>query len=248
MDKNYYREYFELERYHWWFQVRSKILESTLDKFAKKGENKIINIGVATGATSEMLGSYGKVESLEYDKSCIEFVNQRTNLNIKHGSILELAYHDNLFDIVCAFDVIEHVNDDRKAVSEMIRVCKPGGIVCITVPAFMSLWSHHDVINHHFKRYRISEVVRLFDDKSNIVFKSYFNTILFPPILLMRVFTRIFPNIITRSGSGSDFTLIKYNFINKIFYSLFLAEKYLLKVFQRLPFGVSLFIIYRKPL
>jgi len=82
-------------------------------------------------------------------------------------------------------NVIEHVDDDKTSVNEMYRVCKSNGNVFITVPAFMSLWSEHDEVNQHKRRYRLNEVKTLFKDRAGkILFSSYFNSILFIPILL----------------------------------------------------------------
>ena len=154
MDKNYYKEYYHLEREHWWFQARGKILLKHLKcVFQGQPNIRILNIGAATGRSSELLMQLGDVTSVEFDTDCYEFSRDFVKIPIVQGSILDLAFSDDTFDLVCAFDVIEHVEDDTLAVSEMRRVCKPGGVMCVTVPAFMFLWSEHDVVNHHFRRY-----------------------------------------------------------------------------------------------
>jgi ubiquinone/menaquinone biosynthesis C-methylase UbiE len=129
--------------------VRLEILKQELQKIIVSNNQKlkILNIGIATGKTSEMLAEFGEVTSIEYDSVCAEFVRQKLNIEVIEGSILELPFEDNYFDFVCAFDVVEHVENDKKAISEMKRVCKQKGKICITVPAFQSLWSHHDEIN-----------------------------------------------------------------------------------------------------
>jgi len=92
-----------------------------------------------------MLEKFGDVTSIEYDEDCCQFLNEVLHIPALQGSITELEFEDNSFDLVCAFDVIEHVEDDSKAASEMLRVCKKDGLVFATVPAFMLLWSEHDV-------------------------------------------------------------------------------------------------------
>jgi 2-polyprenyl-3-methyl-5-hydroxy-6-metoxy-1,4-benzoquinol methylase len=175
VNKDYYAEYFKLERTHWWFKVREKIIEDVIKKhISTGGDFSILNIGAATGRTSEMLSKYGVVTSLEYDEDCCVFTRQKLNIPIIHGSILELPFADNSFDLVCAFDVIEHVADDSLGVREMERVCKSTGNIFITVPAFAGLWSHHDVVNQHFRRYRMPQILNLFRSLNNgrVVFKS----------------------------------------------------------------------------
>jgi SAM-dependent methyltransferase len=246
MDSNYYKEYFTLERNHWWFKVRGKIILFLIDKSLAKKVNTnltILNVGAATGRTSEILSKYGKVTSLEYDKECCDFVKANLNVEITNGSILELPYKDNCFDLVCAFDVIEHVEDDRLALSEMKRVCKTGGLIAVTVPAFMSLWSHHDVVNHHYRRYTKTNLLKVFSTNHlHMTIGTYYNTILFLPIFIFRLFTKIIPKKWIRSGAGSDATLTnEKGFVNSMMYNIFNIELFLLK-FIKFPFGVSIFI------
>jgi 2-polyprenyl-3-methyl-5-hydroxy-6-metoxy-1,4-benzoquinol methylase len=250
MDKNYYKEYYVLEREHWWFRARAKIISNLISKRIKNQEInklKILNIGAATGKTSEILSEFGTVTSLEYDKECCDFANDTLNLNIINGSILELPFADGEFDMVCALDVIEHVEDDFLAVSEMKRVCKSGGLVVVTVPAFMLLWSNHDEVNHHFRRYTMSNLKEIFSKLNLTTVKAtYFNTLLFLPILAFRLISKLIPAKFIRVGAGSDATLHTSNSISsKVLYQIFKSELALLNLFN-LPFGVSIFIISSK--
>jgi SAM-dependent methyltransferase len=263
LTKDYYKNYYHLERNHWWFVVRLEILKQEIQKIIVSKNNldtnldnntklKILNIGIATGKTSEMLSDFGEVISVEYDAICAEFVRQKLNIEVIEGSILELPFEENSFDFVCAFDVIEHVEDDKKAISEMKRVCKKNGKICITVPAFQSLWSHHDEINQHFKRYKMNEVENLFDLQSEkgsfkILRKTYFNSFLFIPIWLFRKLNFLIPQKLIRKGAGSDFEIYKENaFLDSILKGIFRIEK---KLFQKnisFPFGVSLLFFVEK--
>ena len=114
-----------------------------------------------------------------------------------------------------------------------------------TVPAFMELWSKHDEVNHHFRRYRKEGFIALFKQEE-LVFASYFNSLLFTPIYAMRMFSKLFPKKLHREGSGSDFGLVKSPLLNKIFYQLFLSENILLSRRISFPFGVSLLGLWRK--
>src|SRR5688572_26761955 len=110
MNKEYYREYYDYERYNWWFKVRYRIIDYFLKKYLPIRDNiRILNIGVATGRSTEILMKYGDVTSLEYDAECCEFTRDVLQIEVIQGSILELPFSDKQFDIVCAFDVIEHV-------------------------------------------------------------------------------------------------------------------------------------------
>jgi ubiquinone/menaquinone biosynthesis C-methylase UbiE len=248
MDSNYYKEYYSLERNHWWFKARGKIIMMLIGKQLKQKTNlKVLNIGAATGKSSELLSKFGTVTSLEYDIECCDFANQQLQMNITQGSISELPYADNSFDLVCAFDVIEHVEDDVLAIAEMKRVCNTGGSIVVTVPAFMSLWSQHDVVNHHFRRYTKKNLSSLFHaNKIAPEFATYFNTILFIPIYLFRQISKTIPSKWIRKGAGSDATITnEKGFVNGLMYKIFSLELIPLS-FIKFPFGVSIFLSTQK--
>jgi SAM-dependent methyltransferase len=249
MEKAYYTEYYRLEREHWWFRARNEMIINHLRQIMPQNRAlKILNIGAATGRSSEMLSTLGKVESLEYDTDCCEFARRELKMEVVQGSILELPYPTEMFDIVCAFDVIEHVADDKTSVAEMRRVCKTGGIMCVTVPAFMFLWSEHDVVNHHFRRYTGAQIIDLFENTNQKIYHTYFNTGLFFPIAGFRLLSRLLPK---RKSVGeettSDFGVLKNGFINKLLYRVFKSENYFLQKQWHLPVGVSILSSWRKP-
>jgi SAM-dependent methyltransferase len=252
MDKEYYKEYYHLERKNWWFTVRSKILADRIATFFPKNTQKqVLNVGVATGATSEMLAQFGQVMSVEYDKDCYEFTKTILKTPLINGSILEMPFENLHYDLVCAFDVIEHVEDDLKAVQEMKRVCKKGGYVMVTVPAFMSLWGQHDVVNQHYRRYRLHELEQLFlaDNDGIITYKNYFNSLLFPPIFLARTAMKFLAKFTKpkREGAGSDHTLIdEDSVILKILENIFETERKLLQKAWKFPVGVSAVLVWKK--
>ena len=249
MDKAYYEEYYHLERKHWWFRARMNILRSMVaSRIKPSGDLRILNAGAATGATSEMLQEFGEVTSLEFDTECYEVLKGLVSGEVVNESLTALPFEDNSFDLVCAFDVIEHIEDDNLALSEIWRVLKGNGQVFITVPAFMSLWSHHDVVNHHFRRYtksNLSELVR--HNRFNIEFVSYFNSALFLPILAFRTLSNALSLGKSRKGSGSDFESAGSNkLLDPALYAIFNSEKGLLSRGMHFPFGVSAMLIARK--
>ncbi len=242
MDKAYYKSYYDYERNHWWFRARSEILSWYIVKnVAKERKLKILNVGVATGATTSMLQRMGDVTSLEYEQDCIDFVKDKVDFEIIQGSILQLPFMDNQFDLVCAFDVIEHVEDDKLAAKEMARVCVPGGSVMVTVPAFMSLWSEHDEINHHFRRYTQSSLLTTFQSVKGgaVKFISYFNSILFVPIFLARKLSNIFSRKQNES-MHSDFEKFNPGILNNALFQIMKSEELFHSARIKLPVGVSL--------
>ena len=256
MEREYFNKYFHYERSHWYFKARNKIILNHIKslKTNNNGKLKILNIGVGTGYTSELLEELGQVKSIEYDKESCDLVKQKTKLDITHGSITNLPYEEGSFDIVCAFDVIEHVQNDCLAFKEMRRVCKKSGYIVITVPAFMSLWSSHDVINHHFRRYLKRDIEKLID-RNNLDshYTSYFNFLLFIPIFVYRKIKNFRKLFITNNYSEknySDFEVMNngiFSFLHKLFFSIFYSENLVIKYGKFcFPFGVSIISSSRK--
>lgn len=254
MDERFYQEYAELEKSHWWFTARLEILkklltDTILPRFSTKPgtELKILNAGVATGGTTFMLNQLGEVTSLEYDRDCCQYL-ESVGIEPVNASLTELPFADNSFDIVCSFDVIEHIADHEKALSEIKRVLTEDGQAFITVPAFMFLWSHHDDINHHERRYTKTELEDVFKSVGfDISFSSYFNTIMFLPILFVRMVAKLLPSRGDGQSTGSDGEILKDNrLVNSILHRVFAAEKYALARKISFPVGVSALVIASK--
>lgn len=244
LDSQYAQEYYAQEREHWWYVVREKILVQALrSKIGPGAGLRVLNVGAATGRSSQALAAFGEVTSVEYDPVLCEFLRTRLRIEVIQASVTELPFADDSFDLVCAFDVIEHVQDDGLAAAELARVCRPGGTVAITVPAFQSLWSQHDEINHHFRRYLSPDVGLLFAGKLRLEYATYFNSLLFVPIWVYRMLSRWLPK---PPGSGSDFQAINpKSLVNRFFYAVFSLELLCLR-FLRFPLGVSLLHLYSK--
>jgi SAM-dependent methyltransferase len=243
MKNDYVKEYSRLETSHWWFLVRKKIILQSLSKHIfKNGNKKILNIGAAAGATSQWLAAFGKVSSIENEPLFLEHL-RNNNIDVTEASAEQLPFADNSFDLVCAFDVVEHIADDKKALAEMQRVCKPDGKICITVPACQFLWGRHDVANGHKRRYTFASLKQQLPADTAIVYSTYFNTLLFLPVYFARKIDWL---IAGKKAATSDFESFKSNGISgAVCKFIFGLEVYLLKI-MRLPFGVSLLVLLEK--
>lgn len=248
MHPEYYEEYYRNEREHWWFRARERILSSVVGRLLEARmlgrKASILNVGAATGRSSEWLGEHGEVLSLEYDQACCEATRARTGLSIVHGSALNLPWPSETFDIVCAFDVIEHVEDDAMAVRELLRVLRPGGAVVVTVPAFSFLWSEHDDVNRHFRRYSLPQLRALFAN-ARIMSSTYFNSLLFFPIAMHRMAQKVVRSMRGQSSAQlkSDFARSRFLFMGRALEFVFATERHLVARNIRLPFGVSALLI-----
>jgi len=245
VEKKFYQIYYEQERKHWWFKVRANILINQIKKLGLKSNSKILNVGACTYKTSELLEAFGKVISVEFDEDCCAFVKQKLGKEMIQASATALPFADNSFDLICAFDVIEHIENDALAIQEIKRVTKENGFVFLSVPAYQFLWSYHDVVNHHFRRYTLKNLLSLVaPPKNKIIKKTYFNSILFAPILILRLLSKFKSNKVEAEKSNLE-VFDNNKLINRIFYKLFSIEVSLLNK-MNFPFGVSIMLLYRK--
>lgn len=239
MDKNYVQQYAGLEKSHWWFQSRAKIISKILGKFLPAPPLRILNIGAAGGETSNWLSTFGKVISVEHEQDFLSFL-RREGHDVVEASVTHLPFPNENFDLVCAFDVLEHVEDDAQAMKEIKRVCKSGGFICLTVPADRKLWSAHDVVNKHFRRYQQADFKAL-GKSLHPQYISYFNCFLYLPVWIARAWSNRM-----KISDRSDFETFKSDGLtNKLFGSIFSLEARLMPAI-RFPFGVSLFGLWKK--
>ncbi len=249
MNDAYVKQYASLERQHWWFRVRRQIILRSIKHTCprKSIPLHILNVGAAGGASSEWLGDLGHVVSLENDPFFISFLREN-KIEVVEGSADQLPFPDNSFDLVCAFDVLEHVKNDTTAMSEFLRVCKPGGTITVTVPALKMLWSYHDELNGHYRRYSkrsLQLVLDKFPGKTTMEIR-FFNFLLFLPVLLARKIANLSSG--QKISGQSDFTYYKTSsFFNKVLEKIFGLELKLPR-FLKFPFGVSLVAVMKKDL
>ena len=191
MDKVLYRQYFEIEDRHWWFVGRKAIVLGLLDSYLPEGSQRVVlDAGCGTGGLLKDLQRYGKVVAADFSEEAVKFCKLR-GYSICQCSVLKTPFRADSFDFIVGLDVLEHLEEDLVALQELYRICKTGGYLCVTVPAFQFLWSAHDELNHHKRRYtKLQLKAQLRSARFQVLRCSYFNSFLFPFILLGRVFGR----------------------------------------------------------
>ncbi|HEY4827620.1 MAG TPA: class I SAM-dependent methyltransferase [Solirubrobacteraceae bacterium] len=153
MDQRLMSAMLELDDRHWWYRGRRRIIGAELDRLPLPPGAEVLDAGCGSGRTLEELARYGEVHGIELDEGAASVARERGCGEVLVGRLEELPWGDGYFDLITCLDVIEHTPDDRVTLRELRRVCKPGGFLLVTVPAYQGLWSTHDVANHHYRRY-----------------------------------------------------------------------------------------------
>lgn len=244
METNYYAEYYYYEERHWYFIARRRILLDLLTRAVPPdGTRRVLDIGCGTGIILPDLQRWGTVTGLDSSPVALDFCRQRGAACVRDGSATATGVPDVSQDIVTSLDVIEHVADDAAAVAECARVLVPGGTLLLTVPALPALWSHHDVINQHRRRYRAPELARLLQGAGlTVTTLSHFNTVLLPAVVAVRALQKLR----ARTLEAKHDMHLPPAPVNALLTHLFAAERFWLRG-ATLPLGVSLVCLAKKP-
>ncbi|XVX18760.1 class I SAM-dependent methyltransferase [Actinomycetota bacterium] len=225
---------------YWWYRARAGLLETALGSYAD-GAQRILDVGSADGPSVAWLDAPEKV-SLDVDPRGLRPGDVC-------GSVLELPFADGSFDVVGAFDVIEHCDPESTAVAELARVLRPGGRLLFSVPAYQWAWTHFDVENGHYRRYTRPRAVAAAEGAGLRVERSthIFATV-FPMFAAERLKNRLVERFNPRDGGPADIASVPE--VSPAVSSALMA---LCRVDQRLlggrdlPFGSSVVVAATKP-
>jgi SAM-dependent methyltransferase len=231
---------FEVEETNWWYRGRRALVTKWVRRhFQARGRPlQILDIACATGMSFRFLSQFGAIRGIDISRETIRLCKTRGIDRIVQCDAMKLPFRDQSFDVVLALDALEHFPDDELAIREIRRVARPDALVLVTVPAYMFLWSPHDVAYHHFRRYTRGELGRKLERGGLKLNKlSYYSMSVLPPVFVMRKLRG------AAQGDGpahSDFFLKLPRPIESALYGVMRAEIGLMDAVS-LPFGVSLF-------
>jgi SAM-dependent methyltransferase len=242
MDRDYEQQTFQAEDRHWWYRGRRRVLERVLDGLALSEPLRILDAGCGSGRNMVDLARRGTVTGVELSEPSVEKARERGCGEVIEGSVLEMPFADASFDLAVSLDVIEHLEDDLGALRELRRVVAPGGALLLTVPAYGWLWSGHDEINHHQRRYTqrslrtVAEQAGWRQERT-----SYFNSLLLPVAVLLRVLDRF-----NRKTTESSLDLwVPPEPVNRTLEVPLTLESQMIARGGRIPAGLSLLSVFR---
>jgi SAM-dependent methyltransferase len=188
-----------------------------------------------------MLQRFGALDAFELDDAARDIAKSKLPIDVKSGMLPDgIPYAPGQFDVVAAFDVLEHVEKDVESLARLGEQLSPGGRLIMTVPANPWLWSKHDETHHHFRRYtRASLTSALKRAGLEPVRISYFNTLLFPLIAGLRLARKAFG--VTENADDA----MPGPVMNGIFKAIFGLESHMIGRVS-MPVGVSLLAVAKR--
>lgn len=236
MDPDKFREVAKIEERYWWHVARRRILQKVLDSLGLRPGARLLEAGCGSGGNLSLLARFGELHAFEPDDLARAMANRRAVIRVEKGALPSAVPFAGPFDLIVMLDVLEHIDDDVEALLGLRRHLGEGGRLLLTVPAFAALWSHHDVIAHHRRRYSLSSLQRTLQSAGFAVeYATYFNSLLFPLVYLAKKagnFSR------PRGGDRR----VPPSPLNRLLTAVFASERFLLPR-CRLPFGVSALVV-----
>ncbi len=238
---------------HWWFAGRTRSLLNMMDRVIKpNGQKRVLDIGCGAGNMFHHLARYGPVVGVDNNPKPLAVALDR-GYDVREGEAENLPFEDDSFEVVALLDTVEHCDDDRAILQECYRVCAPGGYMIVTVPAFMWLWSHNDVLNDHKRRYTNKDLRLALAEPGFETHRITYNNFLVFPLAAAMVLLR------RRAGQEPELGSPHFDdesyqvemepappLLNAILSAVTWTEAQILR-WINLPVGTSIICIARKP-
>ncbi|PYN81902.1 MAG: SAM-dependent methyltransferase [Candidatus Rokuibacteriota bacterium] len=239
MDSRYVSVHIEEDRLHWWFRGRLAVITATLRRALPPRPVRLLELGCGTGNVLAALSEFGEAVGMETHPELIAAA-RAAGLDVRTGRLPEdLGVAPGWAEVVLLLDVIEHVDDDGAALAAACRAVAAGGLLVVTVPAYRWLWSGHDEVLGHRRRYTAAGLRAVVERAGFSVLRvSYFNSLLFPMVALVRLWKGL------RGDRGHDLRRPAAP-LNRLLERVFAFERHLVPRVA-LPFGASLLLIGRR--
>ncbi|MFM1781942.1 MAG: hypothetical protein RLZZ181_739 [Pseudomonadota bacterium] len=240
------REFQEMaldEESHWWFSGRRLLIREFLHKIDLPENSLILEVGCGTGGNLNMLSSFGTVYAFEKNNLAriIAIDKSQHRIQVSNGSCPnEIPQYDHKFDLICLFDVLEHIKEDNETILKLSKFLAQNGKIVITVPAYQWLFGKHDRALKHFRRYSRRGILHL-THATNLEIQriTHFNFFLAVPIICARILSNYL------NAPNSKKTPQLPGIINLILFKIFSLEKFILNKFNMF-FGISILVILKK--
>jgi SAM-dependent methyltransferase len=244
VDSAEYQAMLALDDRHWWYRGRRRIVRTVLDSLDIRDGERLLDAGSGSGRTLDELAAYGRVSGIELDARGVEAARSRGHLDVARAPIEAIPHPDGCFAAVTCLDVLEHTLDDVRSLRELRRVTRAGGVLLVTVPAYPRLWSRHDEVNGHHRRYT-RRTLRAAAAAAGwrVERMTGFNAVYLLPAAAVRIARRDRD----RDGRSSSELALTPSALNGVLELPLRAEAALIARGMSLPAGLSLLAVLRAP-
>ncbi len=243
VEKAYELQTLGAEDRHWWYRGRRRLLHRVIQRLGLPPGARILDAGCGSGRNMVELARYGIVSGIELSPVSVEAARARGVGEVVAGSITETPFDDESFDLAVCLDVIEHLEDDRAALRELRRVVARGGALIVTVPAYQWLWSSHDTVNQHHRRYTRSTLLAAAAGAGwRCERVTHFNSLLLPIAIALRALERVRP---PASGGSPDLWIPPAPLNRALEQPLHIEAAIIGRNGHALPAGLSLLAVLR---
>jgi len=247
MEHEHQQRYYELGKSYWWLAGKYRIIDDAVARRFRplRPAPTVLDLGCGPGNLLDFLAPHGEVYGSDYSSDALQFCAGRGYRRLFRADFHSLPIRDESFDLVTCIDVLEHLQDDRRAMGELHRILRPSGTLVVSVPAFQMLWGDHDTLYGHYRRYTTGEVrAKLEGAGFRISTLTYFEPLFFVPLWIYRNLKKV----LVRDGGiekRDDFVSLPGP-INTALTHMIAAERFAIR-HVRFPFGVTLLAIAEKP-
>lgn len=242
MNETYELKYHRIEEKYWWFIARRDMIFRLIKHLNIRKNSKILDIGCSGGRLIKCLGLKGfrNIYGIDISQKAINLCKKNGMKNVFIMDCAKTNFSNETFDIIIASDILEHIKNDASALAEWGRIMKPGGKLIIFVPASDLLWSEHDELSHHYRRYTKSQLITALKKFNfNVLKSSYWNCSLFFPMVIFKSLQHIF---LKKKNKKSDHLYELNIIISKMLLILLKFENSALE-YLNFPFGTSIFAL-----
>ncbi|MBL8765834.1 MAG: class I SAM-dependent methyltransferase [Planctomycetes bacterium] len=235
-------EVYRGEADHWWFAARRAIFGRVLDAWLRgKTVRRVLDLGPGFGVNAPVLTPRGRWIPLDVATPSLNGCRASGPALPVCADATRPPFRSGSLDLICALDVLEHLDDDEAALRAWRDAIAPDGTLLLSVPAFQVLWGRQDVLSEHRRRYRAPQLrARLEAAGFTVRHLTYFNFVLFVPILVVRLLMRPFLARSVAAG-GSDLSM-PVPLVGGLLRTLLATERFWIAR-HALPFGVSLLAV-----
>ncbi|HEX4826273.1 MAG TPA: methyltransferase domain-containing protein [Candidatus Polarisedimenticolaceae bacterium] len=246
MNVDEYEKLDRIDREHWFYAGKRAVVRHWIARsLALTHDDLLVDVGCGTGTFALEMGTTCRVLGIDHHDESIRLAEPKLRSvggSVKKSPLERIDLPDGAATVVTAMDVLEHLDDDRLALRELIRIARPGGLIVVTVPALMALWSDWDVALGHRRRYDRRQLLRLIDlPEVDLVRCSYYNMAALPLIGIVRGWRRIRP---PAPGADRAEDRVPSRWLNTLLYRSLVTPA--CWEWPRQPIGVALIAVLKK--